>query len=142
MTELKYESIKTHLRLIVIFIGITFYLMFFYYLFTDSSQIGELKTPVDVEYELFIILFFIIYIIFVLVIGIGFAVESLKSDNPEIKLKGKFLLIAFILFVIGAGLDSIITYPITRLILVASSIFFYFGFMLPRWIKELFIKQE
>ena len=65
-----------------------------------------------------------------------FSVKSIKVDDPEIKWKGKFLLIAWFSFTIGAILDAAlplteITLIIVRLILISSSIEFYLGFFLP-----------
>jgi hypothetical protein len=73
-----------------------------------------------------------------LISGILIARQSIRSEKPEIKLKGKFLLIAFILFVIGAFADAVllltvITLPIIRIILISSSVLFYFGFILPKF---------
>jgi hypothetical protein len=71
----------------------------------------------------------------------------MKIDNPETRLKGKLLLVAFPSFAVGALLDSMIpTSPLTliilRSILILSAIMFYTAFMLPNWIKKLFIKQK
>jgi len=76
----------------------------------------------------------------------------LKSDNPENKLKGKFLLIAVISFAIGAGLDGLkplffegmieIVLIITRIILLSCTIEFYLVFNPPQWLKKLLLKEE
>ncbi|MHA1467605.1 MAG: hypothetical protein ACTSP6_05940, partial [Promethearchaeota archaeon] len=60
---------------------------------------------------------------------------------PEIKLRGKFLMAAFISWTFGAIADAIIpltviTLPIIRIILITSAIEFYIGFVLPDWIKK------
>jgi hypothetical protein len=74
-------------------------------------------------------------------VGIPFSRVSLRSEDPEIKMKGKFLLIAFISFSVGTVLDfaipSPITYLIARLILLSSSLEFYIGLVLPRWAKRV-----
>jgi hypothetical protein len=89
-----------------------------------------------------------------LVTGTLFARRSLRSDNEEVKLKGKLLLAAFLSFSIGAILDSMIggilgdndpllpiMVVIVRIILISSAIEFYGGFILPKWLKDLFLKQ-
>ena len=78
--------------------------------------------------------------------GFLFTRESLKSEDLEIRLKGKLIFIAFILFTIGSGLDTsiplnFVTLPIIRGFEIASAIVFYFGFFLPKWFKK-FIKKE
>ena len=82
---------------------------------------------------MFIVVFFIT--------GVKFALETMKIDDPETKLKGKLLLIAFPSFCIGGFLDASIsttalTLIIFRLILMSSTIEFYGAFVLPNWIKK------
>lgn len=83
-----------------------------------------------------------------IIIGFSFGLESFKSENPEIKLKGKFILAGWLSFFIGglldAGLFAITAFLLilVRLLLMSSAIEFYFGFFLPRRIKKLFIKEE
>jgi hypothetical protein len=88
--------------------------------------------------------------LFALVVFVGFGFlftkVTLNSEKPEIRLKGKFLLIAFVSFLVGIFLEVLIpitplTVVIIRLILVSSSIEFYFGYILPSWVKKVFLKE-
>jgi hypothetical protein len=80
------------------------------------------------------------------IIGFVFVKESLKSDKPEIRLKGKLLFLAFLSFIIGTTTEIInlplIIIVIGRVILIFSAFAYYCGFMLPRWIKELLLKES
>lgn len=83
----------------------------------------------------------------ILITGLLFSRESLRSNNPENKLKGKFIAAAFISFIVGGVFDAflpldIITMLIYRIILISSSIEFYFGLFLPNWMKKSFIKEK
>jgi hypothetical protein len=83
----------------------------------------------------------------VLITGTLFGRKSLRSDNPEIKLKGKLLIIAFWSFFIGAIFEiishiSIIILIVGRIILISSAIEFYSGFLLPNWMKKLLLSKE
>ena len=49
-----------------------------------------------------------------------FSIKAIKSDRAEIKIKGFFL---------------------SKPILISSVIDFYFGFVLPDWLKRLLIKD-
>ncbi|HEY0088791.1 MAG TPA: hypothetical protein VGB37_08105, partial [Candidatus Lokiarchaeia archaeon] len=78
--------------------------------------------------------------------GIIFSIKSLKWEKKEIKLKGKFLLIAFISVYFGVMLElvshlSIIILVSARMILVFCSIMYYEGFILPNWMKRLFLRK-
>ena len=91
-----------------------------------------------------------------LVTGVIFAQKSVKSDDREIRLKGKLLRAAFITFSVAAVLDSMlgtifedpsdpllaIFVVVVRILLIFSAIEFYGGFLLPRWMKEIFLKKE
>jgi hypothetical protein len=128
-------------------IGIIFEIIFFTFLIINPALIGTLNTPVDMSYSFLIIVFLVIFILVIVVSGLFFARLSLKSDDPEVKLKGKLLTLAYIAFFIGALLDSSIRLNefgviLVRLILVASAIFWYGGFLLPNWMKKLFLKQK
>ena len=128
-------------------IGIIFEIIFFTLLSIDPILIGNLNPPVDASYNFFIMIFLFIFILIVVISGLLFARLSLKSDDPEVKLKGKLLVIAYIAFFIGALLDSSIRLNelgviFVRLILIASAIFWYGGFLLPHWMKKLFLKQK
>jgi len=143
-TDLLYRDKKKIILLIIGITGIIFEIALFTLLLIDHDLVGTVSSPVDAEYEFFVTFYQIFLVILVLVSGILFARESLKSDTPEIKLKGKLLLAAFLSFVIGSVLEilsgiSIAILIIARLLLISSSIEFYGGFILPRWIEKLFL---
>ncbi len=146
-TKLMFQKQRKKILTVMIAFTILFEILFFYFLFTDPNQIGTFITPFQVEFGLFIIIYLIIIILYNLITGVLFARISLRSKDPEVKLKGKFFLIAFFTFAIGAFLDSsieltAITVIITRMILISSAIDFYFAFYLPEIFKKLFLKKE
>ncbi len=135
--------------LILLFVGIyiiIFYSVFLYFIFTDPLVIAEKISPVDtaarnIGFAVFLIIFIAIF----LSTGIKFALETLKIDDPETKLKGKLLLMAFPSFCIAGFLDASIpttalTLIIFRTILIISAVLFYGGFVLPEWMKKIFLK--
>jgi len=138
-------------KLIVSFyfiLGIIYYVFFFYFLYyTDQSLIGQLKGYTDVQYGALVVSFYLIANVTALVTGIIFGRKSRHSENPEIRLKGKFIVIAVIFFFVGSTLDATIphnflTFSIYRTFEILSAIFFYCGFILPNWIKKYFIERE
>jgi hypothetical protein len=145
-TDLIAKERQKIILLLASILGIVYTIIFFVLLNSDPSLVGVLKTPVDSDYKLIIMVYMLSVILIILITGTQFARHSLRSDNPEIKLKGKLLLIAFITFSIGALLDSaiplnLITLPITRIILIISAISFYGGFILPNWMKKILLKR-
>ncbi|MFX0036448.1 MAG: hypothetical protein ACFE9I_12515 [Candidatus Hermodarchaeota archaeon] len=146
-TEFLYTEKRKLILLIFTIVGIIFEILFFTFLFVDPSLIGELNGPVDVNYNSFIMVFLISYLLIVVISGFLFANLSLKSKDSEVKLKGKLLIIAYITFLVGALLDSAITLNeviiiITRLILITSSICWWGGFLLPKWMKRYLLKKR
>jgi hypothetical protein len=139
------EKQLTYVIFVSIYIAI-FYIIFLYYIITDVSFIAEKISPVDTAANNFLLaMFLVIFILIFFISGIKFALATLSIDNPETKLKGKFLLIAFPSFCIGGFLDAALpttalTLIIFRIILILSAIMFYSAFIMPNWIKNKFLK--
>ena len=144
-TDLMYKEQR---RIILILFGAynaIFEVIFLYYLFTNPSFLGEVISPVDATYGIFMTAYQFSMLILIIITGTLFSRESIKSQNPEVRLKGKFLLLAFYSLVLGAVLEifshiSISILILARLILILSSITCYIGFILPNWIKRLILK--
>jgi hypothetical protein len=146
-TEFQYTEKRKLILAIFAVIGIVFEILFFVFLFLNPSIIGQLNGPVDVNYESFIMVFLIIFLAIVVISGFLFANLSLKSKDPEVKLKGKLLIIAYIAFSVGALLDASVPFNeliviIIRLILILSAFCWYGGFILPKWMKRFLLKNR
>ncbi len=145
-TEFLYTEKRKLFLVIFTIYGLIFEIVLFSLLFLNPSLIGTLNPPVDVSYKSFILLYLLSSVSIVAITGIMFARLSMKSKDAEVNLKGKFLVLSFITFLIGAILDSAmplnaVTIVITRLILITSAIFWYGGFLLPRWMKKYLLKE-
>ena len=146
-TDLLYpKRQKLILTLFLIFTAI-FEIHFFIVLFTDPSSMGIFVGVFRIRWSLFMEIYFSLLILTAIVSGIMFARVSIKSHNPEVSLKGKFILAAFISFTIAAVIETFfhldpLLVVITRSILISSSIEFYLGFILPRRIRNFFLKEE
>ena len=135
------EKKKTILIACGIFV-IFFEIFMIYYILTDPSFLGELVSPVDIDYTIYAIVLLFANLLIFFITGFLFVIKSIQSEIPKIRLKGKLLLVAFICFLIGTALDLIATTPLFRLILVLSAIIFYMGYILPKPITKLFLKKE
>ena len=131
----------------VILIWITCYeILFIPSLINDPHFLGELKSPIYFEPGDILSIFLFLGIFILYISAIFFIRESLISKKIDVKYKGMFLLIAFTLYVVGAIFDILsrgdfIFLTITHIILILSSIFIYFGFILPKRIKKKLIKS-
>ncbi len=146
-TEFLYTEKRKLILIVFIIYSLIFEVIFFVLLFLNPNLIGNLNPPLDARYESFIMIYLISFLMIVVISGLLFARLSLKSEDRQVKLKGKILIGAYITFLIGAILDlsiplNDITIIITRLILILSAFFWYAGFIFPRWIKKILLKQD
>lgn len=144
-TDLLYRDKRKIFIIVYLIIGVLFEIYLIYFVIVDPSVIGEISGILDVQYKSVTLIFAMFIVLNTLIPGILIARESLKSEDREIKLKGRFLLAAFISWTIGAVMDAalqpnIITLTIARLILISSALEFYTGFLLPEKVKKIFLK--
>ncbi len=114
--------------------------IFFYLLFTDHSMIGVQNTPIDTDWGIFMTIYLILVIIIALITGGLFSYKSMISENPEIKLRGKVILISFIIWALGSIIDTIFEFALMRtlaiILLIVASFLWYFAFNLPKFLKK------
>lgn len=145
ITDFLYKDNQKLILLLSAGIGVVVEFFFLFFLFTDISIIGELQGAIDTDWGLFMLIYYLSVVLIIIITGTLFARESLKSENPEIRLKGKFLMSAFYMWFIGSALDTISSINITLLILarvflIISAILFYIGLLLPEYVKKYFLK--
>ncbi len=146
LTDFLYEKKQKLILIVFLIISVIFEVLFFYFLFTDLSLIGIFITPFQIRWSIFMQLYLLSIILVVIFTGILFARKSFKSESAEVRLKGRFLLAAFISFAIGAIIEALVNLDpliviLTRSILISSAIEFYFGFILPDWFKNRILKE-
>jgi hypothetical protein len=145
-TNFLYKEKQKVIFLCIIAYIVFFYSIFFFLVFTDVTQVATKISAVDTQSENPIMVACLLGFIFILLTtGVTFAIKTIKLDDPDMKLKGKLLLVAFPAFSIGALMDAAIpttavTLVIFRILLIISAFLFYGGFILPDWMKKLFKK--
>ncbi|MHA1723760.1 MAG: hypothetical protein ACTSXH_02830 [Promethearchaeota archaeon] len=135
-STLIYPNHQKILVLIYIIISIIYEIITIYLLFVDPQSVVIIVSTFDSTYGLIPLIYSVFIIITFLITGALFALQSQKSDDPKIRLKGQFLFIAFILFSTASLLDavlitSILALIIIRITLILSSLIYYLGFHLP-----------
>jgi len=146
-TELFYKKLQKIVLCITILYAIIFYILFFIALSTNPILIGVLQGDIEVQYSRVVIIYYLTLLATVLITGIFFGLQSMKSDNPEIKLRAKLIIVAFISYVIGISVDAIIEHTILTLIIIrlvelSSAIEFYTAFIMPNIIKKHFLNNK
>ena len=101
-----------------------------------------MKTFIDIEYKGYALIFLAFSLVISTVTGNEFAIKSIKSEDRIIKWKGRFLVLSFNFFAVGAIGDGFLPLsPLTliffRVFMVLASTFYYLVFILPNWMKKL-----
>ena len=157
-TDMIKRKAQKKVIIITILLSIIFEIVFFILFFIDMDLIGTINPdrPFTVDFGIFITIYLLVIILVMVVTGVIFAQKSVKSDDREVRLKGKLLRAAFLTFAVAAIFDSLLgtifedpTDPllaimvvVVRILLIFSALEFYGGFLLPRWMKEIFMKKE
>jgi hypothetical protein len=143
-----YKKMQKSIVILFIIYDIIFYILFFVALSIDPRLIGVLQgqNQIDVDYSFYVVIYYATLLIIILITGILFARASIQSKNPEFKLRGYFLLIAFVFYVIGGFIDAFTTANLSFLLLqrifqILSVLAFYIAFILPEPVKKLILKQ-
>lgn len=146
-TDLKYKDNQKIIVAIFAIEAIIYEIIIISYFFIDISLIGTKLSTFVVQWGDTILIYLVISILMFLITGFIMVKDALKAQDKEIKLKGKFLLFAFVLFTIGTLIDvlfadtpSEITIVLARIFLTISYFSFYIGFTMPNFIKKRFIK--
>ena len=146
MTDIMYKKRQRLIVSIFTLEAILFEILLIVFYVVNISILGTQLAPFVVRYGDIYLFYLLISIILFLITGLFFVRESLKSNNKEVQLKGKIILIAFIVFTIGTLMDVIIDVPteltiaMARILLILASFLLYVGFTLPNWAKKRLLK--
>jgi len=133
-----------HKNLIIILYSVSAVFLEFlviFYLITDIALVGILLSPVDLDFGIITTIYLMYILLLFIITGLIFALKTMKIGDKISKLRGNFLLIAILLYLVGAILEIIITFPVNRILILLSAVAFYIGFIMPDSIKNKFIKS-
>ncbi len=91
-TDLAWKEKQKIVLLIYAIIGAIYEILFYYFLFSDPAVLGTSFGTIDVTVGLLISGYVLLLIFMFLITGLIFARLSIKSSNPEIKLRENGLL--------------------------------------------------
>jgi hypothetical protein len=140
---------KRKRKIIHIFSGIICLIIQIIYIsiiFTDTRLLGYLIAPTQMVYTLISQVYLGFILIMFEILGLWLVKASLQSEVAKNRLKGKLLFVSFMLFLFGCILEIffklIQILIIARILVLISALFFYFGFILPKWIQKIFEKDN
>ena len=145
-TDLVYKKRQKIIIELFIIYSIIYEIVFFIVYINDPSLEG---TFYGIKSRVIPTIFLVSFLIIILISVASFVRESLQSVHPEIKMKGKLLIVAMIFYSIAALLETIVLVfsistvfqLIGRTFLIVSAITFLWGFFLPEWMKKFLIKK-
>ena len=125
----------------------SFIILFIYGFIFVPESLGVASGNLEIDYGWILLLFIIIHLILFLITGLIFATLTMRLNNPEMRYKGIFLIAAFLGYLIGgllsiANPDIILILIVARIISIFSGVMFYFGFFLPKVLKNKLKKQN
>ncbi|MBD3254310.1 MAG: hypothetical protein GF383_04415 [Candidatus Lokiarchaeota archaeon] len=147
ISKMVYKEKRKPVVIVFFIIAILYDIYLIYYLVVDYTVIGELTGFFDIQYKAGLMILLMFYMGVVLVHGFMVIRDAMKSKKPYLKLKGKFLIFAYLFYGVGGVLDAIVplttwTIILTRTILVLCSIFFYLGFLMPSFVSKSILKEH
>ena len=142
-TEMIYQDKRKILIIIYSIIFAVAEIFLIYALITDVSLIITFDGIFDVTFNRIWLVYLLFISFTVAITGLLFARDSLKSDDREIRFKGKALIIAFLTYpictIIDGGLElNALGVILIRSILMFGAVMFYIGFSVPKFIKKIF----
>ncbi|TFG01326.1 MAG: hypothetical protein EU539_14180 [Promethearchaeota archaeon] len=146
-TDIKFTQYRKSILNTFLIITAIFETFFFMAIFMNFELIGAPVPPIGIVYTPIIYAFLMTFLGVFVITGILFAKETLESENKEMVLKGKFLILAFLSYMTGIFLEIILP-PIPllviliKLVLISSAVEYYTGFILPNFVKELISKKK
>jgi uncharacterized membrane protein YfcA len=112
-----------------------------------SALIIVLEDNISAAYHPYITAYIAISLLIILITSLILAIRILKERAEDLRLKGKFLMVAFIFLVLGTVFESVyplpgVLYIITRIFQIIAFISLYIGFALPNVVRKLFLKES
>jgi len=149
MTNLKFThlnpKIQKMIMIISLIIAIIFDIVYITIIFTDTTILGTLINEIQVDYAPFSEIYLLIMAIIMISLGLWLGRTSSKSEDPRIRLKGRLIIYSFIItlfaYILEIFIPIISVIIFARIIVMFTSILFYGGFVLPKWMEKLFLKE-
>ena len=143
LTEMIYQNKRKILIIIYSIIPGAAEIILIYALITDVSLLITFDGIFSVTFNRLWLIYLLFISFSVAITGLLFARDSLRSDDREIRFKGKALIIAFLTYpivsIIDGGLElNALGVILIRSILMFGAVMFYIGFFVPKFFKKIF----
>ncbi len=146
ITELLFKKKQKIILSAYLAFSLFFDIIVIYLLSINYQLVGTFDSPLDTVYSSLISGLILILLLTVQITSIWFFIVSRRAENPEAKLKASFFLLSSTTFVIASIIDArietgILLIIIVRFLLLLGAIEIYWAFLLPDYIKKIFLKS-
>ena len=143
---LVYPKSKWKFLSVWLVISILYTIFFMYYILIDPSVLAVRVTRFDSETLNFVAAYILLSLLVSLIAQVLFLKRSISFKDKIVRWKGRFIFLGYIIFLIGAVLDSVIpltptTLFLTRMLLIVSSITSYIGWAMPDKVANWLVKE-
>lgn len=131
---------KTILAIVGAFV-LVFQVHYWTILILSPNSIGELVRGYYMSWAGFISIYLLGSMVILMISGFDFSYHAIKTGDTKTKSKGKLIMVALIFTLLGVLFESIFTlhgylFIIPRTLHIISGFFFYFGFVLPKFLQK------
>ena len=142
MLEIKPKSRKIILGAFILF-EIVYLLIFYVSVFFNISLVGSYDPVYEDNPGPLITIHTYVMIILLIITVLKIFLGTQKANKKEIRLKGQFILIGMLLFLISGLIYAYLELELIYAILLLIGVFFlYIGLTMPNWIKKVLLKSE
>jgi hypothetical protein len=139
------SATKKQLKIISGIIAIIVEILYIILAFTNNTGLGTLIAPIQVVYGPISYVYLGLHAVMFVSLGLWFGLQSMKSEDKKLKLKGKLIILSFFLILSASGVEiffsQIPMFIFGRILATFSAIFFYGGFTLPKWMERIFLRK-
>ncbi len=141
------KLVQTKRPKLILTIGVLYLIFYeialYFMLAFNPSWLGYLVPPVSVHYWYGLYAIYMPGVLIALITSINFCLVSMKSDLPDIKLRGKLILLGLIVLftgaLIAAFLSMIVVFLIvSRVLIVLAGALLYAGLIMPKLARKIF----
>ncbi len=140
-TELVYKGKKIVILATLIFI-IVFEIIVAVILLNPAQSLIHLDNDLFFIWTPLVTIYITAFFVVFVITAIIFSLKARQSDKKHIRLKGTFILLAIITSIFGFIIETVLIalefYIIARVLHITAIFLYYFGFLMPKWVRKLF----
>lgn len=142
MLDIKPKSRKIILGAFLLF-ELVYLIIFYVSIFSNISIVGTYTPVFDDDPGILITIHTYVMIALLIITVLRLFLGTQKANKKEIRVKGQFILIGMLFFLVSGLINTYLKLELVYAILILIGVFcLYIGLTVPKWIKKLLLKDE